>query len=88
MTLNKNVLGLSVGIVCAACTFCMALTAAYLNWGAGIVMVASDFYIGYGASILGGIVGAIWGFINGYIFGFATAWLYNRLSKNPSVPQI
>jgi len=58
----------------------MALMAAYLNWGSGMVMIMQDLYIGYGASILGGIIGAVWGFIDGYIFGFATAWLYNRLS--------
>jgi len=66
----------------------MALMAAYLNWGSGMVMIMQDLYIGYGASILGGIIGAVWGFIDGYIFGFVVAWMYNRLSKNPSAPQI
>ena len=88
MTLNKNALGLTFGILYAAGMFLMALTATYLNWGSGMVMIAGDFYIGYKASFLGGIIGAIWGFIDGYICGFLIAWLYNRLSKNPSSPLI
>ena len=91
MTLNKNALGLTLGILYSLCMFLTALTAAYLNWGSGMVMIAGDFYIGYKASFLGGIIGAIWGFIDGYICGFLIAWLYNRLSRNssaPSSPQI
>ncbi|MFA4890114.1 MAG: bacteriophage holin [Candidatus Paceibacterota bacterium] len=88
MNLNRNALGLAIGIISALCMFLIALTAKYLNWGVGSVMIASDFYIGYGASILGGIIGAVWGFVDGYIFGFAVAWLYNLLSKKSSAPQI
>jgi hypothetical protein len=87
MILNKNAAGLALGIVCALCMFLLALSAAYLGWGAGAIMIAQDVYIGYGASLLGGVIGAIWGFAKGYILGFLIACLYNTLSAKSSKPQ-
>ncbi len=81
MVLNRNSLGVAIGSVSAFCVFLTALTAAYLGWGVGVVSLIGDIYIGYGASFLGGIIGAVWAFIDGYIFGFLIAWIYNRVSK-------
>lgn len=84
MTLNRNALGVSIGAVFAVCMFLTALTAAYLNWGVNIVNLMGDIYIGYEASFLGGIIGAIWAFVDGFIFGFLIAWVYNLVCKKCS----
>lgn len=91
MTLNKNALGLALGIIWGLCMFLWALAAVYLNWGAGAITIMQDIYLGFKAGIIGGIMGAIWGFIDGYIFGFLIALIYNKFSRKPlqsSQPQI
>jgi len=88
MILNKNAAGLAVGITCAFFMFLLAVFAAYLGWGAGAIMIIQDIYIGYSASLLGGVIGAVWGFVKGYILGFLVAWLYNFFSTRQSKPQI
>ncbi len=84
MCLNRNALGISIGVVSALCVFLLALAAAYLNWGVNMVSLVGDIYIGYNASFIGGIIGAIWGFVDGFIFGFLTALVYNLVCKKCS----
>ncbi|MFH1956725.1 MAG: bacteriophage holin [Patescibacteria group bacterium] len=80
MKLSKNAFGLALGIVWGLCMFLWALTAQYLNWGAGAITIMQDIYLGFKAGIIGGLMGALWGFVNGYVMGFVLAWLYNMFS--------
>ena len=73
-------LGLAFGILWAISVFILGLTAVG-GWGSGIVAGLGTFYIGYGPSILGAIIGAIWAFIDGLVAGVVVAWLYNMLAK-------
>jgi len=41
----------------------------------------SSLYIGYAATLLGSIIGAIWAFVDGFIGGVIVAWLYNAFQK-------
>ena len=71
-------LGIAIGVVWAIYVFCVGITAIF-GWGASLVDVLGSLYIGYGASFLGAIVGAIWAFVDGLIAGFIIAWVYNRV---------
>ena len=51
------------------------------GWGKGIVEVMSSVYIGYSASFLGGIIGAVWGFADGLIGGAIFALIYNGIAR-------
>jgi hypothetical protein len=44
-------------------------------------MFFEHFYIGYGVTPLGSLLGLIWGFVCGTICGGILAWLYNTLSE-------
>jgi hypothetical protein len=50
------------------------------GWGARWVEVLSSLYIGYRATAVGAIVGAIWAFFDGLIGGFLIAVFYNTFS--------
>ncbi len=84
MTLNRNSFGIAIGAVFALYMFLKALAAAYLGLGAEMVAVMKDFYIGYNAGLVGGVIGAAWAFIDGYIFGFLVAWVYNLVCRKCS----
>ena len=73
-------LGVAFGVLWAVYVFCVGITAMF-NWGGGIVAGLGTLYIGYGPSILGAIIGAIWAFIDALVGGIILAWLYNMLAK-------
>ena len=73
-------LGLAFGILWGISAFVLGLTAIG-GWGSGIVAGLGTFYIGYGPSLVGAIIGAIWAFVDGLVGGVLLAWLYNLLAK-------
>jgi hypothetical protein len=77
---SPNALGVAIGVLWAAYIFFCGITAMF-GWGSALVTAFASLYIGYGASIPGAIIGALWGFVDGYIAGVVIAWLYNRLAK-------
>jgi hypothetical protein len=73
-------LGVAFGVLWAVYVFCVGITAMF-NWGGGIVAGLGTLYIGYGPSILGAIIGAIWAFVDGLVAGVIVAWIYNMVAK-------
>jgi hypothetical protein len=73
-------LGIAIGVVWAAGVF-LAAIAAMFGWGVAFVDVLASFYIGYGASIVGAIIGGIWALVDGFVAGFCVAWVYNIAAK-------
>lgn len=78
--LAPNALGVAIGVLWAACIFICGIIAIF-GWGVALVGAFSSLYIGYGPTVLGAVIGAIWAFIDGYIAGVVIAWLYNKLAK-------
>ncbi|MBN1914047.1 MAG: bacteriophage holin [Candidatus Omnitrophica bacterium] len=79
--LDARALGLTLGIVWSLSVSIMGILAMTINYGASFVNVLSKLYIGYGASISGVMIGAIWGFFDAGIGGVIIAWLYNKLAR-------
>ncbi len=79
--LDVKALGLTLGIVWGASVAVMAILAMTVNYGGPFVNALSKFYIGYGLTLRGIIIGAVWGFFDAGIGGVVIAWLYNKLSK-------
>lgn len=77
---SPNALGIAIGILWAFYVVFCGITAIF-GWGLALVHTLASLYIGYGPSILGALIGAVWAFLDGYIAGFVIAWLYNRLAK-------
>ncbi len=73
-------LGIAIGVLWALYVGCLAITAMF-GWGTALVAPLASLYIGYGASIVGAIIGAIWAFIDGFVAGLVIAWIYNFVAK-------
>jgi hypothetical protein len=72
-------LGVAIGVLWALYVFCVGITAMF-GWGVALVNVLASLYIGYGASIIGAIVGAVWAFVDGLVAGVIIAWVYNKVA--------
>ena len=79
--LNVKAFGLAVGIVWSVGMFVLGIIAMAFGWGGKFVEILSSLYIGYKATFLGSIIGAVWGFIDAGIGGIIVAWLYNKFAK-------
>lgn len=80
MKLQPFALGIALGLLWAACVF-FAGIAAMFDWGVAMVNALGSFYLGYGPSVLGAIIGAIWAFVDGLVAGALIAWIYNAVAK-------
>ncbi len=78
--LSVKGLTLALGLSWAFCVL-FAGWAAIFGWGSGFVELMSSMYIGYEASLMGGLIGSAWGFVDGAIAGLLIALLYNFFSK-------
>lgn len=76
--LNAKAFGLAFGVLWAAGIVFMGLTAMVCTWAKPFVDVVSVMYVGYSATIVGCVIGAVWGFVDAFIGGFLLAWLYNK----------
>jgi len=77
---SPNALGIAIGVLWAAYVLFYSITAMF-GWGIALIDVISSLYVGYGPSVLGAFIGAVWGFVDGYIAGVVIALLYNMLAK-------
>lgn len=73
-------LGIAIGVLWAAYVF-FAGIAAMFGWGNAMVETLGSFYIGYAASFVGAVIGAVWAFVDGFIAGVVIAWIYNVVAK-------
>jgi hypothetical protein len=74
-------LGLGIGIIAAAYAFFLGLAVMWFDWGTDILNGLSSLYIGYNATFIGSLIGALWAFVDGFIAGAVIAWLYNIFKK-------
>ncbi len=79
--LNAKNFGLACGIIWSVLVLIMGWAAAWIGWTDAMVEIFASIYIGYSASFLGAIIGAIWAFFDGFIGGYIFVWLYNKLNK-------
>jgi len=78
--LDARAMALAVGILWSSLTFFSALMAMF-GWAVDLVDVMGSLYIGYQATFVGAIIGAIWAFIDGYVGSLIVVWLYNKFTK-------
>lgn len=78
--LNVKALAIAIGSSWGLCML-FAGWAAIFGWSVQFVEVMASVYVGYGASFLGGIIGALWGFVDGAIAGVIIAFVYNMVAK-------
>src|SRR3990167_9219460 len=73
-------LGIAIGLTCGL--FMIAYAWIAWIWGFGLVIIEqyAAFYVGYGASLWGGLIGGLWGFFIGFIFGALIALFYDLVA--------
>ncbi len=82
MKLDVKAFGLSLGIIWAFSVVFMGLMAMFVpSYSENFVVALGTKYLGYQATPLGLVIGAVWGFFDVGILGALIAWLYNKLSK-------
>jgi hypothetical protein len=79
--LDVKAFALAIGIVWAFGAFLLGIAAMLFNWGAAWVELLSSCYIGYKATFIGSIIGALWAFFDAGIGALIVAWLYNKFVK-------
>ena len=79
MKLHTAKFGLAFGIVYAVVFFLYGALAALFGWGGPMAEMIGSFYVGFGPTLGGALVGALWGFAVGFIFFAVAAWIYNRM---------
>ena len=84
MKLNKLNLGLAAGLTFGLGFFLLGLGATYFDWGTPIVELIGSGYVGYEATFIGAVAGAVWGFVDGLVGGYIFAWFYNMVSSSGS----
>lgn len=72
---------LALGITSAICTLIAGLLAACCGYGLPMVSLMSTVYLGYGPTVGGSILGAIWSFLHTFIFILVAGGIYCLLSR-------
>lgn len=79
--LNVINFGLAIGIVTGIYIFFAGLISWKFAWGMPMVQMMGSWYRGFGPTMGGSLIGAIWGFADGFILGAVIAWIYNKLNS-------
>jgi hypothetical protein len=79
MSLRPAQFGIAFGIVYAVVFFLYGAVAALFGWGVAMAEMVGSFYVGFGPTFLGALIGAVWGFVVGFVFFGIGAWLYNLM---------
>ena len=61
---------------CSSCTACWPRCSAGARLSREII---GSFYVGFGPTVGGALIGAVWGFVVGFVFLALGASLYNML---------
>lgn len=81
MRIHPAMFGVAFGIVYAVVFFLYGVLAALFGWGAAMAEIVGSFYVGFGPTLGGAVIGAVWGFAVGFVFFALGAWLYNMLAS-------
>ena len=73
-------LAVAFGTIWALGILVLAWAAAF-GWGTALVELLGSLYLGYDASFLGGLIGALWAIVDGAIAGALIAVIYNAVAR-------
>lgn len=68
---------LAIGVTAAIYVFLLGVAAGLFGWGWVVVEVLSSMFIGFSATFVGSIAGAVWAFVDGFVAGWVIAVVYN-----------
>jgi len=80
MLLNRKATGLACGIIWAVIIFFIGLAGAF-GLARDTVNFIAEFYVGFGPTLEGSLIGMIWAFLEGFVIGYLYAWIYNFFAR-------
>ena len=81
MNLSIHNLGITLGMIFGLYMMGCAYLSYFMSIGTPVVLMLGSLYVGYAATIVGGLIGFLWGFVHGYIFGALIVLISNALSR-------
>lgn len=78
--LQPLALGVAFGVLWALYGRVLRIVAMF-GWGIGMAAALASLYLGYGPSIPGALIGALWAVLDGMVAGVVIAWAYNRVAR-------
>lgn len=75
--LSPCALAVAMGITWSLAVLIIGLAAMNFDYGKPFVELFSSLYLGYGATLKGSMIGALWALIDGFIAAVIFAWIYN-----------
>ncbi len=83
MAVDTKAISLAGGVSWALGVLLLGLGSMFVpSWQVAVDWLA-NFYIGYGASVIGSLLGALYGFFDVFIGLYVFFWLYNYFRENP-----
>ncbi len=79
--MDERAFALANGIVYGVTMALLAWLGAIFHIGEGAIKETEQYYPGFKATPLGGLLGAFYGLATGLAMGWAVAWLYNRFAE-------
>lgn len=79
MSIHK--MGLVLGLLLAINVFAIALLSMFAGIGGAVITTLSALYIGYSATFVGALLGALGAFIHGYLIGVVYVLLSARVAS-------
>ena len=82
MKLNAKAFALGAGIFWGVFLTVMTLISLWTGgYGASMLNLIKEIYIGYQISYTGALIGLLYGFVDGLVGCYIFAWLYNLLAE-------
>ena len=69
--------GFAFGLVWSISMLLLGWSAWLFDYGHAFVSLFASVYVGYGASFVGGVLGALWGLVDVFVFAWVVAVVYN-----------
>ncbi len=73
--------GIAAGIVVSAYMLILGMLSMLFGIGTELIQTMSTFYIGYGNSLVGILIGVGWGFLEGFICGYLIILICIKLNR-------
>ncbi|MDY6773658.1 MAG: hypothetical protein SVS85_00535 [Candidatus Nanohaloarchaea archaeon] len=82
MAVDEKAVALAGGLTWSLGALFMGLGSMVFPSWSSLVNWLGQFYLGYGPTVVGSVVGAVWGFFDAALGLYVFFWLYNRFQEN------
>lgn len=74
---NEVALAITLGLTYGIILFAIGILSWLTGWGGSLLPLYSEFFPGFGPTVVGSVAGLIYGLVIGGLFGFIIGVIYN-----------